>query len=157
MAIPDQTDDTAGKPTAGIEEYDIALIESLLDRYGVIAAPLIDKEQVAGGFSGLYPVLKRMEEHGNLVRGMFVKGFGAVQFAGRDTVDALARRRRGAQPILRGARRDRPGQPDRLRDHMARTTPYETGAQSGIGHRARPRHAGAVCRAEKPQNRQLHR
>ena len=43
MAIPDQTDDTAGKPTAGIEEYDIALIESLLDRYGVIAAPLIDK------------------------------------------------------------------------------------------------------------------
>ena len=77
MAIPDQTDDTAGKPTAGIEEYDIALIESLLDRYGVIAAPLIDKEQVAGGFSGLYPVLKRMEEHGNLVRGMFV------------TVDAL--------------------------------------------------------------------
>lgn len=89
MAIPDQTDDTAGKPTAGIEEYDIALIESLLDRYGVIAAPLIDKEQVAGGFSGLYPVLKRMEEHGNLVRGMFVKGFGAAQFAGRDTVDAL--------------------------------------------------------------------
>ena len=89
MAIPDQADDTAGKPTAGIEEYDIALIESLLDRYGVIAAPLIDKEQVAGGFSGLYPVLKRMEEHGNLVRGMFVKGFGAVQFAGRDTVDAL--------------------------------------------------------------------
>ena len=31
---------------------------------------------------------------------------------------------------------------------MARTTPYETGAQSGIGHRARPRHAGAVRRAE---------
>ena len=55
----------------------------------MIAAPLIDKEQVAGGFSGLYPVLKRMEEHGNLVRGMFVKGFGAAQFAGRDTVDAL--------------------------------------------------------------------
>ena len=151
MAIPDQTDDTAGKPTAGIEEYDIALIESLLDRYGVIAAPLIDKEQVAGGFSGLYPVLKRMEEHGNLVRGMFVKGFGAVQFAGRDTVDAL----RGddearSQSCVALDVTD----PANL---TGSAITYETGAQSGIGHRARPRHAGAVCRAEKPQNRQLHR
>ena len=55
----------------------------------MIAAPLVDKERIAGGFSALYPVLKRMEEHGTLVRGMFVKGFGAAQFAERDTVDAL--------------------------------------------------------------------
>ena len=74
---------------SGIEEYEIELIESLLDRYGVLAAPLVDKERIPGGFSGLYPVLKRMEEHGTLIRGMFVKGFGAAQFASRDTVDAL--------------------------------------------------------------------
>lgn len=75
--------------TASVEERELALIDALLDRYGVIAAPLVDKERIAGGFSALYPVLKRMEEHGTLVRGMFVKGFGAAQFAERDTVDAL--------------------------------------------------------------------
>ena len=30
-----------------------------------------------------------MEEHGRLVRGMFIHGFGAAQFAESDTVDAL--------------------------------------------------------------------
>ncbi|NMM94451.1 DEAD/DEAH box helicase [Bifidobacterium oedipodis] len=64
-------------------------VETLLDRYGVIVQPLIDKERLPGGFSGLYPVLKRMEEHGRLVRGMFVQGFGAAQFAETGTVNAL--------------------------------------------------------------------
>ena len=50
---------------------------------------MIDKENIPGGYSALYPVLNRMEEHGRLVRGMFVRGFGAAQFAERDTVDAL--------------------------------------------------------------------
>ena len=63
--------------------------EVLLDRYGIIAPPLSDAEDVPGGFSALYPVLRRMEEHGTLVRGMFVQGFGAAQFARRDTVDQL--------------------------------------------------------------------
>ena len=87
---PDGTagSDESARPS-GAEEYEIELVESLLDRYGVLAAPLVDKERIPGGFSGLYPVLKRMEEHGLLVRGMFVKGFGAAQFASRDTVDVL--------------------------------------------------------------------
>ncbi|KAA8827687.1 DEAD/DEAH box helicase [Bifidobacterium myosotis] len=67
----------------------LALIDALLDRYGIIAQPLVDRENVPGGYSALYPVLKRMEEHGCLVRGMFVRGFGAAQFAERETVDAL--------------------------------------------------------------------
>ncbi|TPF86707.1 ATP-dependent helicase [Bifidobacterium sp. UTCIF-37] len=66
-------------------------VEILLDRYGVICQPVLDREDIPGGFSGLYPVLKRMEEHGRLARGMFVRGFGAAQFAERDTVDALRR------------------------------------------------------------------
>lgn len=70
-------------------ERALALVETLLDRYGVIAQPVIDKENIPGGYSALYPVLNRMEEHGRLVRGMFVRGFGAAQFAERDTVDAL--------------------------------------------------------------------
>ena len=79
------TGDESSEPT----ERALALVEALLDRYGVIAQPVVDKENVPGGYSALYPVLKRMEEHGRLVRGMFVHGFGAAQFAERDTVDAL--------------------------------------------------------------------
>ena len=70
-------------------ERALALVEALLDRYGVIAQPLIDKEDIPGGYSAVYPILKRMEEHGRLVRGMFIHGFGAAQFAESDTVDAL--------------------------------------------------------------------
>lgn len=70
-------------------ERALATVEVLLDRYGIIAQPLVDQEKLPGGFSALYPVLKRMEEHGRLVRGMFVRGFGAAQFAERETVDAL--------------------------------------------------------------------
>lgn len=77
--------------TATNEQRSLARIEALLDRYGIIAAPLIDAEEIPGGFSALYPVLRRMEEHGTLVRGMFVRGFGAAQFARRDTVDQLRR------------------------------------------------------------------
>ena len=75
--------------TATAEQRSLAQVEILLDRYGIIAPPLIDVEDVPGGFSALYPVLRRMEEHGTLVRGMFVQGFGAAQFARRDTVDQL--------------------------------------------------------------------
>lgn len=75
--------------TATAEQRSLARIEVLLDRYGIIAPPLIDAEDVPGGFSALYPVLRRMEEHGTLVRGMFVQGFGAAQFARRNTVDQL--------------------------------------------------------------------
>lgn len=77
--------------TATAEQRSLAQVEILLDRYGIIAPLLIDAEDVPGGFSALYPVLRRMEEHGTLVRGMFVQGFGAAQFARRDTVDQLRR------------------------------------------------------------------
>ena len=79
-----------GNP-ASAEQSAIARVETLLDRYGVIAQPLIDHEGIPGGFSALYPVLRRMEEHGLVVRGMFVQGFGAAQFAAKDTVDELRR------------------------------------------------------------------
>ncbi|KFI92086.1 DEAD/DEAH box helicase [Bifidobacterium stellenboschense] len=75
----------------GDERRALELVEILLDRYGVIAQPMIDKENLPGGFPALYPLLKRMEEHGRLARGMFVEGFGAAQFAERETVDELRR------------------------------------------------------------------
>lgn len=82
-AVPDNA--------SSAEQTAIALVETLLDRYGLIAAPLVDKEAIPGGFSGLYPVLKRMEDNGTLLRGMFVEGFGAAQFAERGVVDLLRR------------------------------------------------------------------
>ncbi|WP_425350864.1 Lhr family helicase [Bifidobacterium colobi] len=94
LTAADPTDDDANAQASETAQsmqaqQALALVEVLLDRYGVIAQPLIDQEKVPGGFSALYPLLKRMEEHGRLVRGMFVRGFGAAQFAERETVDAL--------------------------------------------------------------------
>ena len=51
----------------------IDLIGILLDRYGIIAPNTVSDAGVAGGFSAIYPVLKRMEEKGTLLRGVFVK------------------------------------------------------------------------------------
>lgn len=79
----------AGGEPCTPEERVIDLIDVLLDRYGVITQPVVDHEGVPGGFSGLYPVLRRMEEQGALMRGMFVDGFGAAQFARRETVDMM--------------------------------------------------------------------
>ena len=67
----------------------VALVESLLDRYGVITRDVALQAGVPGGLSPLYPVLRGMEEAGDLSRGMFVDGLGPAQFAERDTVEAL--------------------------------------------------------------------
>lgn len=71
------------------ERRAIAQVETLLDRYGIIAPPLMDMDPGASGFSDIYPVLKQMEAAGTLVRGMFVRGLSAVQFAERTTIDRL--------------------------------------------------------------------
>lgn len=73
----------------------VALVESLLDRYGVVTRDIALAAGVPGGLSMLYPVLKAMEEAGALARGMFVEGMGPAQFAQRETVEAL---RAFAQP-----------------------------------------------------------
>ena len=73
----------------------VALVESLLDRYGVVTRDIVLAAGVPGGLSMLYPVLKAMEEAGDLARGMFVEGMGPAQFAQRETVEAL---RAFAQP-----------------------------------------------------------
>lgn len=75
---------------ASHEEAMIDLIGILLDRYGIIAPNTVSDAGVAGGFSAIYPVLKRMEEKGTLLRGVFVKGFGAAQFAERETAPAAS-------------------------------------------------------------------
>ncbi|WP_346686802.1 DEAD/DEAH box helicase [Enteroscipio rubneri] len=67
----------------------VALVESILDRYGVLARDVALLSGVPGGLGALMPVLRSMEDAGDLLRGMFVKGLGPAQFAARETVDLL--------------------------------------------------------------------
>ncbi|HEX2258182.1 MAG TPA: DEAD/DEAH box helicase [Actinomycetota bacterium] len=79
-----------------------ALAEQLLDRYGVLTRGAVIAEQVAGGFSAVYQVLKVMEEAGRCRRGYFVRGLGAAQFAMPGAVDRM-RSMAGGSPDPTGA------------------------------------------------------
>ncbi|MDJ1122334.1 DEAD/DEAH box helicase [Kribbibacterium absianum] len=79
----------AVEPDVPAAERAIALVGSLLARYGVLAPSVATVAGVPGGFQALYPVLRAMEEAGVLLRGTFVEGLGNLQFATRDTVEAL--------------------------------------------------------------------
>jgi len=72
-----------------------ALALQLLSRYGVLLRESVAAENVPGGFSAIYDVLKAMEESGRIRRGYFVAGLGAAQFALPSALDML-RRLRGA-------------------------------------------------------------
>jgi ATP-dependent Lhr-like helicase len=61
----------------------------LLDRHGVLTRESAVAEAVPGGFAGIYPVLKAMEEAGIVRRGYFVAGLGAAQFAIPGAIDRL--------------------------------------------------------------------
>ena len=70
-------------------ERQAALATQLIARYGVLTRELAASEAVAGGFAGLYPVLKAMEQAGKIRRGYFVAGLGAAQFAAPGAEDRL--------------------------------------------------------------------
>lgn len=63
--------------------------EALLDRYALVTRNVTANENVPGGFSALQPVFRGMEDTGRVLRGRFVLGLGAAQFAERTTVDRL--------------------------------------------------------------------
>jgi ATP-dependent Lhr-like helicase len=78
----------------------------LLDRYGVITREAALAEGTPGGYAGVYPVLRAMEEAGRARRGYFVAGLGAAQFAVPGAVDRLraAREPEGeAAPVVLAA------------------------------------------------------
>ncbi len=66
-----------------------ARAHSLLDRYGILTKGAVTAERVPGGFAGVYPVLRAMEEAGRARRGYFVEGLGAAQFAIPGAVDRM--------------------------------------------------------------------
>jgi ATP-dependent Lhr-like helicase len=67
----------APDPTA----WAAALVDNLLDRYGLLTREVVASEKVAGGFAAIYPVLRAMEDGGKIRRGYFVSGVAATQFA----------------------------------------------------------------------------
>ena len=76
-------------PSANTTKRANAMAHQLLTRYGVLTREAPGAENVIGGFSAVYPVLKAMEEAGRLRRGYFVAGLGATQFAMPGAVDLL--------------------------------------------------------------------
>jgi ATP-dependent Lhr-like helicase len=82
-------------PTATEASHALAL--QLLNRYGVLMRESVAAENVPGGFSAVYDVLKALEESGRIRRGYFVAGLGATQFALPAAIDLL-RQLRTAPP-----------------------------------------------------------
>jgi ATP-dependent Lhr-like helicase len=66
-----------------------ARAEALLERHGVLTRGAVMAEQVAGGFSAVYPVLRAFEDNGRARRGYFVDTLGAAQFGTAGSVDRL--------------------------------------------------------------------
>ena len=75
-----------------------ALALQMLNRYGVLLRESAAAENVPGGFTAVYDVLKALEESGRIRRGYFVAGLGATQFALPAAVELL-RQLRTAPPM----------------------------------------------------------
>ncbi|MGH9588705.1 MAG: Lhr family helicase [Acidobacteriaceae bacterium] len=84
--------------TAQQTAWSHAVALQLLNRYGVVTRETVAQENVPGGFSAVYDVLKALEESGRIRRGYFVAGLGAAQFALRAAVDMLRSLRSTADP-----------------------------------------------------------
>jgi ATP-dependent Lhr-like helicase len=91
----DRSSSVGWSPSATEASHALAL--QLLNRYGVLLRESVAAENVPGGFSAVYDVLKALEESGRIRRGYFVAGLGATQFALPAAIDLL-RQLRNAPP-----------------------------------------------------------
>ncbi len=66
-----------------------AMAQQLLTRYGVVFRESAHAENLPGGFSAIYDVMKALEESGKVRRGYFAADLGATQFAMPAAVDLL--------------------------------------------------------------------
>jgi ATP-dependent Lhr-like helicase len=81
----DETRNTPARQT----EWSHAIAQQLLTRYGVVFRETAHAENLPGGFSAVYDVLKALEESGRVRRGYFAADLGATQFAMPAAVDLL--------------------------------------------------------------------
>jgi ATP-dependent Lhr-like helicase len=70
-------------------EWSHAIARQLLTRYGVVFRETAHAENLPGGFSAVYDVMKALEESGKVRRGYFAADLGATQFAMPAAVDLL--------------------------------------------------------------------
>jgi ATP-dependent Lhr-like helicase len=83
---------------ADATQWSAAIAHQLLNRYGILTRESVAQENLPGGFSAVYDVLKTLEESGRIRRGYFVDGLGATQFALPSAVDMLRSLRNNARP-----------------------------------------------------------
>ncbi len=78
-------------PPRGAESVEsrLARIEQWLARHGVLTREAISAEGVSGGFGSVYPILRALEERGQVRRGYFIEGLGALQFAEAAAIDRM--------------------------------------------------------------------
>jgi ATP-dependent Lhr-like helicase len=81
------------EPEPSTTERAHATAMQLLERQGVVTREAVKAEGTTGGFAGVYPVLRALEESGRARRGWFVAGLGAAQFALPGAVDRLRAQR----------------------------------------------------------------
>ena len=85
--LPGRLEPSGGDGAQTVRAHALAL--TLLERHGVLTRGAVASERIAGGFAGVYPVLRAMEEAGQCRRGYFVEGLGAAQFALPGAVDRM--------------------------------------------------------------------
>jgi ATP-dependent helicase Lhr and Lhr-like helicase len=78
-------------PDRSAEQTRRALLRTdvLLDRYGVVTRGEVTSENVPGGFSAIYRVLRQGEDAGRYRRGYFIEGLGGAQFGLTGAIDRL--------------------------------------------------------------------
>ncbi len=84
-------------------EWSYAIAQQLLHRYGVVFRETAHAENLPGGFSAVYDVLKAMEESGRVRRGYFAADVAATQFALPGAVEmlrSLRAQREGTKPEM---------------------------------------------------------
>ena len=86
-------------PVSDTEQY-ASWAAQLLERHGIVTRSVVASEGLPGGFTALYPVLRRMEETGKARRGYFTEGLGGAQFALAGAVDRLREEPEPALVIL---------------------------------------------------------
>ena len=91
------------RPEVGRDELAAtAVTKALLERHGVLTREAVLAEGVRGGFAGLYPVLRALEDSGRVRRGYFIAALGRTQFAMPGAVDRLRSTSR-PMPVTKGA------------------------------------------------------
>ena len=95
--------DSLRRPVPTETEAAHARAQQLLERYGVLTREAALGEGAEGGFAGVYPVLKALEDRGQVRRGYFVAGLGGAQFALPGAVDRLRAGRDGDGPVTLAA------------------------------------------------------